>query len=835
MARTQWASVVHLTSVILLSTLVIESWASGCRKADTPNELYEQIVRTVDHGDLNASLANVEKALNQNVGNSIEWHWRFLVLKARILISRSSFQDALNLLHDELPAQLAASDVAVRKKLMEGIAHRYGQEFEKSARDLEDALALARSSQPRLVCEAVKAIGELQVDEKKYSEADASFREALQLARKENRQDQIAGALVDLARLATSEEHFGDAIDRNQRALDLSRSLDMQGLVATILGNTAWSYYELGDFEKALASFKEAARVSEHIGQTGYSFYWLTGVANSYLALNDPSSAQSIFTDTLKRARQLGDAATITICLDSLAEISLKVGRLNEAADYNREALKVEEAGLDHFGTLQSWLVAGRIETSRQHFAQGEKLFQRVLQDRQADTPSRWEAQARLAKLHDAQGLTQKAEKEYHESIDTIEVARSLITQEELRVSFLSRGIEFYDDYIGFLIAHGRQTDALEVGELSRARTLEDGLRGSARLTKSSSKNTQPQLSARRLGATLLFYWLGEKHSYLWVITPVKTTCLTLPAASEINSDAKSYQNEVAASDDVAETHRLAGEKLYATLVAPAQKLIPPNSRVILLPDASLYSLNFETLIVPAPKPHFWIEDVTVTTASSLTLLASAAARPAPKEKSLFLVGNTISPSADFPALPQAAAEMQHVEQYFPPPHREILSGSEATPAAYLSSEPENFSYLHFVTHGTASRARPLESAVILSKGKDEDTYKLYARDIVKRRLSAYLVTISACNGAGTRAYSGEGLVGLSWAFLRAGAHNVIGALWEVSDASTPQLMDKLYDGLSHGEDPASALRAAKLSLLHSDGVFRKPYYWAPFQLYAGS
>ncbi len=67
---------------------------------------------------------------------------------------------------------------------------------------------------------------------------------------------------------------------------------------------------------------------------------------------------------------------------------------------------------------------------------------------------------------------------------------------------------------------------------------------------------------------------------------------------------------------------------------------------------------------------------------------------------------------------------------------------------------------------------------------------------------------------------------------LRAGAHNVIGALWEVSDTSTPQLMDGLYDGLSHGQDPANALRAAKLSLLHSDSVFRKPYYWAPFQLY---
>jgi CHAT domain-containing protein len=81
-------------------------------------------------------------------------------------------------------------------------------------------------------------------------------------------------------------------------------------------------------------------------------------------------------------------------------------------------------------------------------------------------------------------------------------------------------------------------------------------------------------------------------------------------------------------------------------------------------------------------------------------------------------------------------------------------------------------------------------------------------------------------------------LIGLSWAFLRAGAHNVIGALWEVNDSAAPQLMDSFYSELSRGQDTASALRAAKLSLLHSkdpQSVFRKPYYWAPFQLYAGS
>ncbi|MGA2003125.1 MAG: CHAT domain-containing protein [Terriglobales bacterium] len=98
--------------------------------------------------------------------------------------------------------------------------------------------------------------------------------------------------------------------------------------------------------------------------------------------------------------------------------------------------------------------------------------------------------------------------------------------------------------------------------------------------------------------------------------------------------------------------------------------------------------------------------------------------------------------------------------------------------------------------------------------------------------MRADLVTISACYSAGERSYSREGLVGLSWAFLAAGAHNVVAALWDVSDASTVQLMDKFYDELNRGASPDAALRTAKLSLLRGR-EFHNPFYWAPFQLYA--
>ncbi len=178
--------------------------------------------------------------------------------------------------------------------------------------------------------------------------------------------------------------------------------------------------------------------------------------------------------------------------------------------------------------------------------------------------------------------------------------------------------------------------------------------------------------------------------------------------------------------------------------------------------------------------------------------------------------------------------EMTRIEGHFTSAEVSALAGQQATPAAYLASDPHRYTYIHFVSHAVASRTSPLDSAIILSNpAGNEDSYKLYARDIIQHPVNAKLVTISACYGSGTRAYAGEGLVGLSWAFLRAGAQRVIGALWEVSDDSTPRLMDELYQGLTAGESPAVALRNAKLSMLHSHSRFRAPFYWAPFQIYS--
>lgn len=781
------------------------------------------------------ALTDVDGALKKYSHLNDERAWHLRILKARVLVSRSQFKEALELLGDELPSATDSTDVAEQRKLYQGIAHRGNQQFAEAARDFDQAELLVGSLAANYKCQLYIAKAALQVDLRKYAEANVSYNRALAIARQEKAPLLEVNALSNLGRLAASEEHFDQAVELNQEGLRLSRLLRTQGNTATILGNLAWSYYELGDFENARDFYKAGAVDSQKSGLIGNSAYWLTGVANSSIALHEYATAEMLTKDTLKRARELGHGQTIVECQNILSELALIAGRLDEAELRNQEALKLEEQGVDQFGILESRLQTARIQLKKHRFPEAEGLFRRIIEDPNAESPLKWEAEAKLAEANEQEGRLAEADKGYRKAIERIENSRSSINHEDLRMSFLSVGIDVYADYIDFLIRHGRSAEALHQAELSRARTLSEGLALTSSVSPGIPSNLSPQEIARKLGASILFYWVGRNGSYLWVITSAETTYFALPKAEDIDSAVKAYREALPNVNTAVDAGASDGRKLYAMLIQPAKKLLPHGSRVILLPAESLYGLNFETLIAPDPQPHFWIEDVTLTTANSLTLLGSSFQHSAVTGKDLLLVGNAL-PTPGFPALAQAPAEMKNVSSYFSGQNRKVLEGQGATASAYLTSNPERYAYLHFVTHGTASLTRPLESAVILSS--EGDSYKLYARDIVTHHLNAQLVTISACNGSGRRTLSGEGVVGLSWAFLRAGAHNVIGALWEVSDASTPQLMDAFYRELFQGKDPATALRDAKLSLLHSadpDSVFKNPFYWAPFQLYAGS
>jgi CHAT domain-containing protein len=263
-------------------------------------------------------------------------------------------------------------------------------------------------------------------------------------------------------------------------------------------------------------------------------------------------------------------------------------------------------------------------------------------------------------------------------------------------------------------------------------------------------------------------------------------------------------------------------------LVRPAGPFAK-EARVHVVPDGVLHTLSFESLVVPGPRQHFWIEDVVLSNASSLQLLRRKAAT-ASRARKMLIVGD--APTVEkYRRLDFAPDEIQRIRRRIA--DARVLSGTAATPSSYQRSNPGDYAFLHFVAHGESSRRWPLESAVILARDKNNE-YKLLARDIIKQKLNADLVTISSCDGTGERTYTGEGVVGLAWAFLHAGADQVIAALWRVNDKTTPELMERMYAEILAGKDPAVALRNAKLEMVRSTSVRNRPRLWAPFVLYSG-
>lgn len=779
---------------------------------------------------------DAERGFRRYERTNEDWAWRFRVLKAQILLWRGLSKEALALLAAEPPSRMSEDELVVERNLTQGLAHSFLQRFDSAQEHLSRAQQLATIKHPKLLPEVILGKGTVAVLRSDYPTAESCFRAALKLARQTKQGFVEANALGSLGVVAMRRERYGEAIDWYSAALAHARSLENQTLVAKTLGNLGWSYYRLGDLERALSLFKEAELSSGKLGLIKDQQIWLTNIGIVYSNLEDYPDAERYYIRALGIARNLENKTLVAICLDNLARLSVETRVFDRAEQYNREALELKRANHDRSSELYSLFNEASIAKGTGSFDDAVRYFNAVSRGSGENVSLRWEAEAGLADLYVAKAQVKQADLQFRKTISTIDEARKALNKEEYRLSFLTAAGKFYNDYIDFLVSRRRAREALAVAEHSRARTLAEGLGLNNKINSRHlypASDAQAQAVARQDNAVILYYWLKPERSYLWAITPQKLALFSLPGQNEIDAAVQAWRKTLVGPRDPLEAGNPAGQKLYEMLVAPAQKLIRTGSRVVIVADSSLHGLNFETLLAPGPRPHYWIEDVEISNANSLELLAASQRKRQASGRGLLLIGDPLAAGTEFPPLARAEDEVQRVEDHFDGKQRVAFTRDQATATAYRDGQPGRFAYIHFVAHGTSSRISPLDSAVVLSK--EGDAYKLYARDIVQQPLHANLVTISACYGAGERAYTGEGLVGLSWAFLRAGAHNVIGALWEVNDISTPQLMDTMYTDLQKGRDPAAALRAAKLAMLHSDSVFRRPFYWAPFQIYVGS
>jgi CHAT domain-containing protein/tetratricopeptide (TPR) repeat protein len=630
-------------------------------------------------------------------------------------------------------------------------------------------------------------------------------------------------ALNDLGMARFKRNRYDEALVWFERVLGLP-GVGQFSIYAKALNNAGACYARLGQFEKAVEVQRRAVALHEHGSRAAYEEA-LGELGSTYLLQEEVPEALPYFQRALTIAAQAGQTEDAALWAKNLAAAYVVLGQWDEAERFNNEAKRLNLRGPSStlaYNTLHE----ARIAAGRGHRDEALRLFNDALAA--SNEPRvQWGANNGLAGLALDARQPQRAARYFEAALDTIEKTRSNLLSTDYKLPFLTQLIRSYQAYVDVLVGQGAIERALEVADSSRGRVLAErhGVTAPERAGAEAFRRM-----AKRSNVVLLSYWLAPARSYVWIVTADGIRLRELPAARIIETLVRDHRAAIESSmTDPVAARDTAGDRLYHLLVEPIRESMPSHSSVLIVPDGALYGLNFETLPVDGPRRHYWIEDAEIQIAPSLAMLDGRPSQ-ATAERSLLLIGNPRPREPEFPALRYASIEMNSVARHFGQDRVTVYEGDRASPAAYRDAHPERFALLHFTAHAAANLQSPLDSAVILTG--PENAFKLYARDVAEQSLHASLVTVSACRSAGERTYSGEGLIGFAWAFLRAGARGVIAGLWDVDDRSTAELMDVLYDRLAAGEPAPRALREAKRSIMARSGNSAQPYYWAPFQLY---
>jgi CHAT domain-containing protein len=291
----------------------------------------------------------------------------------------------------------------------------------------------------------------------------------------------------------------------------------------------------------------------------------------------------------------------------------------------------------------------------------------------------------------------------------------------------------------------------------------------------------------------------------------------------------------------------------FAALPKPGTSAYEPlaaTSEVVSLPSASTLAVLRREIAKrqPAPKTITVLADPVFNSDDERVKAALARNRTAPPRSIATtrstIVKNEIKRAASesgwesdvsMARLPFTRREADVVASLVPAASRREQLDFDANLANAIKGDLAQYRIVHFATHGFLNSRHPELSGIVLSlideRGQEQDGF-LRAHQIYDLKLPAELVVLSGCRTGLGKEIRGEGLIGLTRAFMHAGSARVLVSLWDVNDEATSELMRRFYAGLLGPEklSPAAALRAAQISMA-AEKRWSAPYYWAGFIL----
>ena len=683
-----------------------------------------------------------------------------------------------------------------------------------------------------------------------------------------------AGAAATLGNMGNVFFALGDhakALATQERALSAKEAMgDKAGAAATLVG-IGNVYYAFGDSAKALAMYERGLAASEALGDRRRAAQALGNLALVYGSLGDHAKALAVHERALVALEALGDKAGVAQTLGNIGAAHSSLGDTAKAIKFLERAVRAaEKLGADHLlvSALRNLALlrlesgdAGRAIESAHQAVRLLKTLVRGLGEEQGAV-----ARGKYSDLFATGVAASAAAEDVSEAAFFLESGRagslleSLDARDSLRHAAIPEDLRLAEAAAraGEARALVSYTKSQDAGDLAAIRTHDEAL-------KAARANVQEvveriQRDAKREanlwypvatpvediqgfvapGEALVLYGLSvsSRYAYALVLTRGAARLVVLEESSEIVAACEALDLGDRDADPAAALARLR-DLVVRPLGLPKDTkrlLVSPEGPLSYVPFAALapdlvvaYESSGSTYGVLREEKEKRGEQVLALADADYTAKFDPIALDLYAPVALAAAGTTRGGRlAPLPGTREEAMAVADVRLFG-------KDASESGLRAALGKKKHRWHSVHFACHGLVNPDRPTLSSLALTPEGEDDGF-LTALEVLKMEIPSDLVVLSACETGKGKIVGGEGIVGLTRAFMYAGSPRVICSLWKVDDDATRALMTKFYESWNPkdgkpGLATAEALRKAQ-EFVKSHEKWKHPYYWAAWVLW---
>ncbi len=709
----------------------------------------------------------------------------------------------------------------------------------------------------------------------KFKEAIETFKLSYDVNEKAGDNYRMAEARLHSGTLLNYHGSFDEALDDLSAAMNIFKEINDSIGIGDALTQISSVYVNLGDYTSAISACSESVKIMQEIGDE----WGLAGAYNNmgwiYQSAKRLERSEEFYRLALDKYKTLEDIESVIIILNNLGTVAYDQGEYARAEEYHIRGLEQAreiEYTLLHMQCLVNLAndqnKLGKFDAALSNYNASLNMAETL-----NNPEGKWKALVGMAENYKIREEYDNAIKYNELALEIIEEIRSSMEQDEFKANYLARERYAYEDVISLFgkldeMNPGDDYDrkAFELAEKCKARALldllsEQDIEGSEENFRKSTETVLMkdfQNSCLDSNTCLIEYSTGDSCSWAWLITIDNELLVKLPPHDTIREQVEllRFALQQPGNDNI-DYFIQSGCRLFEMLIHPLAEQLRAFENLVIVPDGILNYLPFEVLLTYTDPnqagisysdlPYMALKHSISYAQSASVLYYLSEADKISKSGQLFdtdlvafgdpYYGKT--EESEYPAtngltrLKYSSEEVEGIVSLFPEGRSKVFIRNNATEENFKNDNIlSRCRYLHLATHGILNDNNPELNSIVLAQDEDpvEDGL-LQTSEIFNLKTNADLVVLSACQTGMGKIVRGEGVVGLTRAFMYSGAPSVIVSLWSVSDASTADLMKEYYRNMVVDDYAKSiALRKAKISLISSE-QYAHPFYWAPFIL----